>query len=115
MVIDGFQRLALVDCVDNATLVMVDMRSMKVIASQSVGKSPDLMALDSNRNYLYEASESGMISVFNEQGRTLQKLNEGYVASGAHTVAVDSETHYIYLPLQNVNGKPELRIALFQP
>lgn len=115
LVIDGFQRLALVDCADNAMLVMVDMRSMKIIASQSVGKSPDLMALDSNRHYLYVASESGVISVFNEQGRMLQKLNEGYVASGAHTVAVDSETHYIYLPLQNVNGKPVLRIALFQP
>jgi hypothetical protein len=42
-------------------------------------------------------------------------LNEGYVDPGAHTIAVDQETHYIYLPLENVGSIPVLRIALFHP
>src|SRR5215471_9853753 len=115
LVLDELQRLAFVDCADNATLLMVDLVSMRVITTQSVGNKPDLMALDSGWHYLYVASESGMVSVFDEHGQTLHKLNEGYVAPGAHSVAVDQATHYIYLPLQNVSGRPILRIALFHP
>ncbi len=113
LLIDEQQRLAFVDCADNATLVMVDMLSMAVIASQSVGNNPDLMALDSGWHYLYVASESGVVSVFDEQGRALQRVGEGYVAEGAHSVAVDLKTHDIYFPLQNVNNSPVLLVALF--
>lgn len=115
LVLDELQRLALVDCADNAALLMIDMTSMRVISTQSVGKNPDLMALDAGWHYLYVASESGVVSVFNEDGRTLKKINEGYVDSGAHSVAADQDMHYMYLPLQNVGGKPILRIALFHP
>jgi YVTN family beta-propeller protein len=115
LVLDELQRLALVDCADNAALLMIDMTSMRVISTQSVGKNPDLMALDSGWHYLYVASESGVVSVFDEHGRTLKKVNEGYVDPGSHAVAADQDTHYMYLPLQNVGGRPILRIALFHP
>jgi YVTN family beta-propeller protein len=115
LVLDELQRLAFVDCADNAALLMIDMTSMRVISTQSVGKNPDLMALDSGRHYLYVASESGVVSVFDEHGRTLKKVNEGYVDPGSHAVAADQDTHYMYLPLQNIGGKPILRIALFHP
>jgi DNA-binding beta-propeller fold protein YncE len=115
LVLDELQRLALVDCADNAALLMIDMPSMRVISTQSVGKNPDLMALDSGWHYLYVASESGVVSVFDEHGRTLKKVNEGYVDPGSHAVAADQDTHYMYLPLQNVGGRPILRIALFHP
>lgn len=114
LVLDEQQRLAFVNCADNATLLMIDMTSMGVISTQSVGNNPDLMALDSGWHYLYVGSESGVVSVFDEHGRTLKKLNEGFVDPGAaHTIAVDQQTHYIYLPLENVGGIPVLRIALF--
>ncbi len=115
MVLDEQQRLAFVNCADNATLLLLDLASMRVISTQSVGNNPDLMALDSGWHYLYVASESGVVSVFDEHGRTLKKVNEGYVEAASHTVAVDQGTHYIYLPLQNVGGKAILRIALFHP
>ncbi|HEY6286334.1 MAG TPA: hypothetical protein VIX20_11770, partial [Ktedonobacteraceae bacterium] len=115
LVLDELQRLAFVNCADNATLLMIDMTSMGVISTQSVGNNPDLMALDSGRHYLYVASESGVMSVFDEHGRTLKKVNEGYVEAVSHIVAVDQGTHYIYLPLQKVGGKAILRIALFHP
>jgi len=28
----------------------------------------------------------------------------------AHTVSVDPQTHFVYFPLQNLNGHPVLRI-----
>jgi hypothetical protein len=33
-----------------------------------------------------------------------------YKAPHAHSVAVDPATHRVYLPLENVDGKPVLRI-----
>ena len=115
LVLDEPQQLAFVNCADNATLLLLDLASMRVISTQAVGNNPDLMALDSSRHYLYVASESGVVSVFDEHGRTLKKVNEGYVEAVSHTIAVDQGTHYIYLPLQNVGGKAILRIALFHP
>lgn len=115
LVLDKLQRLAFVDCADNATLLMVDLASMKVISTQSVGNNPDLMALDNSWHHLYVASESGVVTVFDEHGRALHKLGEGFVAPGAHSVAVDQQSHYLYLPLEDVGGVPVLRIALFNP
>jgi YVTN family beta-propeller protein len=112
--IDAPQRLAFVACDGNAVLLMVDLQSMKVRSTLSVGKHPDVLALDSGWHYLYVASESGVTSVFDEHGRTLRKVAEGFVATEAHSIAIDPETHSLYFPLENVNSQPLLRIALFQ-
>jgi DNA-binding beta-propeller fold protein YncE len=115
LLIDEQQDLAFVGCETNSVLLMFDLHSMHVLSTQPVGAGPDLMALDSGWHYLYVASESGVVSVFDEQARTLRKLGEGYVAVGAHTIAVDPVTHDLFLPLQNIGGSSILRVALFHP
>lgn len=111
--IDVVQRLAFIACTGNAKLLMVDMRSMKVVSEQTVGANPDVLALDSAWHLLYVASESGVLSVFDEHGRTLKKLDEGFIANNAHSVAVDQKLHRIYMPLENVGGRAVMRVALF--
>jgi DNA-binding beta-propeller fold protein YncE len=111
--IDASQQLAFVACDGNAVLLMVDLETMKVISMQSVGKNPDVLALDTERHYLFVASESGVVSVFDEHGRILRKVAEGFLAQGAHSVAVNQATHYLYFPLENVHNQPVLRIGLF--
>ncbi len=81
-------------------------------AIQSVGEGPDVLAFDKGLGRLYVSAESGIISVFDEGDRNLEKVGEGFFAPNAHSVAVDSRTHRVYFPLQNVGGKPVLRIAL---
>jgi hypothetical protein len=56
------------------------------------------------------ASESGVVSILDEQGAGLVKRGDVMVAPEAHTVSVDPQTHLVYLPLQNVGGRPVLRI-----
>jgi hypothetical protein len=56
---------------------------------------------------LYVSAESGNVAVFAERGRALKKLGQGFLASEAHVVAVDSKTHLVYFPLQS---GPTLRI-----
>ena len=81
-------------------------------AIQSVGADPDVLAFDKGLARLYVSAESGIISIFDEHGRKLEKIGEGFFAANAQSVAVDDRTHRVYFPLQNVNGKPVLRVAV---
>ena len=112
LLIDSEHRLAFAACEQNSKLVVFDLESRKQTAIHSVGADPDVLAFDKGFNRLYVSAESGIISVFDERGRSLEKVGEGFFAANAHSIAVDQRTHRVYLPLQNVNGRPVLRIAV---
>jgi hypothetical protein len=112
LLIDSEHRLAFVACEENAKLVVFDLEAKKMTGIHSVGADPDVLAFDSSFGRLYVSAESGIVTVFDERGRNLEKVGQGLLASNAHSVAVDSRTHRVYFPLQNVGGKPVLRIAL---
>src|SRR5436309_1495299 len=110
--IDSEHRLAFVACEENAKLAVFDLDAKKMTAIQSVGADPDVLALDKALGRLYVSAESGVVSIFDKRGKSLVKIGEGFFAAHAHTIAVDQRTHRVYFPLQNVGGKPVLRIAL---
>jgi YVTN family beta-propeller protein len=112
LLIDSEHRLAFVACEENAKLAVFDLEAKKMTAIHSVGADPDVLAFDRGLLRLYVSAESGIISIFDERGRDLEKAGEGFFAANAHSVAVDSRTHRVYFPLQNVGSKPVLRIAL---
>ncbi len=110
--IDEDDRLAFVSSEGNAVLQVLDLQRMRVITQHRVGDSPDVLAWDPVWRLLYVASESGVLSVFWFEGNTLTPSGE-LRAPHAHTVSVDPRTHRVYVPLENVNGHPVLRI--YQP
>jgi YVTN family beta-propeller protein len=112
LLIDSEHRVAFVACEDNAKLAVFDLEAKKMASIHSVGADPDVLAFDNGFGRLYVSAESGVISVFDERGRNLERVGEGFFAPNAHSVAVDNRTHRVYFPLQNVGGKPILRIAL---
>jgi DNA-binding beta-propeller fold protein YncE len=107
--IDEADRLAFISAEGNATLVVLDLRTMKPIQRFKVADDPDVLAWDPGWRRLYVAAESGVVSAFWLNGTTLEKIGE-LRAPHAHTVSVDPRTHRIYVPLENVNGRPMLRI-----
>ncbi len=107
--LDEVGRLAFVSSEGNATLQVVDMRTMRILAVYHVGSGPDVLAWDPRWRRLYVASESGVVSTFVADGATLRPLGELHIPH-AHTVAVDPRTHRVYLPLENVRGRPMLRV-----
>jgi DNA-binding beta-propeller fold protein YncE len=111
LLIDSQHRLAFAACEDNSKLVVFDLQTKKATSTLSVGADPDVLAFDAGLQRLYVSAESGIITVFDERDRGLQKVGEAFFAPNAHSVAVDAGTHRVYFPLQNVNGKPVLRIA----
>ena len=112
LLIDSENRLAFAACEENSKLVVFDLQSKKSTATLSVGADPDVLAFYSSLHRLYVSAESGIITIFDERGRALERVGEGFLAPNAHTVAVDSRTHRVYWPLQNVGGKPVLRITV---
>lgn len=107
--VDAPNRRAFVTCEDNAMMQVVDLTTMRVTATLPTGDGPDVLAFDPGWCRLYVASESGTVSVFDEQGDKLQS-DGTYQAPHAHSVAVDPATHLVYLPLENVAGQPVLRV-----
>src|ERR1051325_4467972 len=112
VLIDSERRVAFVACEENAKLVVVDLESKQATQTLSVGADPDVLAFDSALRRLYVSAESGVITILDERDRGLEKVAEGFFAANAHSVAVDSSSHRVFFPLQNVNGKPVLRIAV---
>src|SRR5713226_4099184 len=110
--IDSEHHLAFVACEENAKLAVFDLDAKKMTAIHSVGADPDVLAFDKAFGRLYVSAESGIISIFDERGKGLVKIGEGFFAASAHSVAVDQRTHRVYFPLQNIGGKPVLRIAV---
>jgi YVTN family beta-propeller protein len=111
LLIDGEHRLAFVACEENAKLAVFDLTEKKMTAIYPTGADPDVLAFDRGLNRLYVSTESGTLTIFDVRGRGLVKVGEGFYAPKAHTVAVDSRTHRVYLPLEDVGGHPVLRIA----
>jgi DNA-binding beta-propeller fold protein YncE len=109
MAVDAVHRLLFVANERDASLLTVDLRSMKVLGRHRVGGDPDVLAFDPGLGRLYVASESGVVSVLTERDGGL--VHDGnMVMAHAHTIAVDPRTHLVYLPLSDVDGHPILRI-----
>lgn len=102
--------LAFVASEDHDVLLVVDLRTSKVTERLPVGHVPDVLAFDPGRGRLYVASESGVVSIYELDGRRLVHEADLDVGHNAHVVAVDPKTHLVYLPLRSVGGRPVLRI-----
>ena len=107
--LDAPDRLAFVTSEGNARLTVLDLRTLKPLQQLEVGEDPDVVAWDPGLRRLYVAAESGVVSAFWLNGSALTPVGE-IRAPHAHTVSVDPRTHRVYVPLENVGGRPVLRI-----
>jgi DNA-binding beta-propeller fold protein YncE len=109
MSVDQRRRLLFIANEGNATLLVVNLRTMKVIDTLALGEDPDVLAFDPGWQQLYVSAESGEVTVFAERDGRLA-LEGRITMPHAHTVSVDPRTHLVYFPLQDVAGSPLLRI-----
>jgi DNA-binding beta-propeller fold protein YncE len=107
--IDAATRRAFVGCEGNAKLLVVDMATMQVTSEHAVGQTPDVLAYDPVPGWLYVAAEDGVLTVLAVNEGAVREVAKGMAGPNAHSVAVNPETHHIYLPLMNVDGRPVLR------
>lgn len=110
VLIDAQGRAAYVGCQHNVRVLRLDLRTGQVEGSGGAGVGIDVLALDPGLHQLYVASESGVVSVYVVVNRGLCRVAQGFVHLDAHVVAVDPATHRVYFPLQNVGGRPVMRV-----
>jgi DNA-binding beta-propeller fold protein YncE len=108
--VDAPARRAYVACEDNARLAVVDLAIGRQRSLETVGSDPDVLALDAGLHRLYVAAESGVVTVFAVDGAHIRTIGRDRLAARAHSVAVDPRTHDVFFPLENVGGRPVLRV-----
>jgi DNA-binding beta-propeller fold protein YncE len=111
--LDASTQTAFVAGEGNSVVGAFSLRDHRLTAVRPVGAEVDVLDVDPSTHRLFVASESGTLSVFDVTGGGLKKLSEGFLAPHAHVVGVDPTTHMLYFPLQDVGGKPVLRIARY--
>ncbi|MGH9484029.1 MAG: YncE family protein, partial [Terriglobales bacterium] len=102
-------RLAFIAGEGNHTLAVFNLKTRTLLSRHQVGADPDVLAFDPGLKRLYVSAESGTVTVFQESGHDLILLGRIQMPH-AHTVAVDPGTHLVYFPLQDIDGRPLLRI-----
>ena len=112
LLIDSLRRIAFVACEGNAKLLTLNLRTMSFTGTFDVGQSPDVLAFDGAKRRLYVSAESGAVAVFAETATSAKRLGMSFLATEAHTVAVDPATHLVCFPLQiGSTGQPQLLIV----
>ena len=111
LTIDTADRLALVACDANATLLTLDLTTWQILDQHPVGQDPDVLAYDSDAHRLYVAAESGWLTTVDVHNRQTIISGSSHLADGAHVVAVDPTTHRSYYPIPSgSDGRPALLV-----
>jgi DNA-binding beta-propeller fold protein YncE len=114
MAIDSEQRRLFAVCSGNATLVVFDLESHRVITSLKIGGGPDSVAFDGTLHRIYSAGKAGRLTVVQQDGanayRVLDEIRTHY---GAHTLALDPVSHRVFVGYASLFAHP--RIGVFSP
>src|SRR6266700_343234 len=98
-------------CDEDDRLLVIDLKSGRILATQSLGRDPDVLAGDSTLHRLYVAGESGLLSVFDVTNASMpNKLGDVFIGEDAHSVAVDPVSHRLFVPLRDLHGRAVLRV-----
>jgi len=115
MALDSEHHRAFLSCEGNDTLTVFDLDKYAVIAHLPMAKGADVVAFDPGLRRIYVACGSGAISVFQQDDADhYRKLQDFPVQKRVHSLAVDRETHRVYAPEEQENGKPVARMIVYE-
>ena len=114
MALDPEHHRAFLSCEGNELMTVFDLDKHAPIAFLPLAGGPDVIKFDPGLQRIYVACYSGAISVFHEDDADhYRKLEDFRVQHAVHTVAVDLQTHRLYTPEQEENGKPVARMVVY--
>ena len=115
MTLDPENRRAFLSCEDNDLMTVFDLEKNQPIAFLPMAGGPDVIKFDAGLKRIYVACYSGAISVFQmDDADHYRKLEDFPVQKKVHSLAVDPETHRVYAPEQEVDGKAAARMAVYE-
>jgi len=115
LALDPEHRRAFLACEGNELMTVFDLETNKPIAVLPLAKGPDVVKFDPGLKRVYVACSSGAISVFQENDpQHFRKLEDFPVQKRVHSLAVDKDTHRVYAPEQEVDGRPAARMTVYE-
>ena len=115
MALDPAGRRAFLPCVNNNLFTVFDLDRHRSIAYIPMPDGADDVAFDPGLKRIYVTCESGAILVVQEDDPDhFRKLEDFPVQKGVHTLAVDIESHRVYAPEQEENGRPVSRMLVYE-
>jgi DNA-binding beta-propeller fold protein YncE len=115
MALDPEHRRAFLACEGNELMTVFDLDKHQPIAFLPLAKGPDVVKYDSGLKRIYIACYSGAISVFQEDDPDhFRKLEDFPVQKKVHSLAVDQDTHRVYAPEQEVDGRAAARMTVYE-
>src|SRR6266566_5012756 len=115
MTLDAEHHRAFLVCEGNDLMTAFDLDKHRPIASISIPSGGDVIKFDAGLKRIYVACYSGAISVIQEDDPDhYRKLEDFAVEKKVHSLAVDANTHRVYAPEQEENGRPVSRLVVFE-
>ena len=115
MTLDPDHHRAFLSCEENNLMTVFDLDKHEPIAYLAMADGPDVIKFDPGLGRIYAACYSGAISVFHQDDpQHYRKLDDFKVQHAVHSLAVDPETHRVYTPEQEENGKPVARMVVYE-
>ncbi|HKT24990.1 MAG TPA: YncE family protein [Terriglobales bacterium] len=115
MTLDPEHHRAFLSCEENDLMTVFDLDKHQAIAYLPLADGPDVIKFDPGLGRIYAACYSGAISVFHQDDPNhYRKIEDFNVQHAVHSLAVDPETHRLYTPEQEENGKPVARMIVYE-
>ena len=109
------QHRAFLSCEGNDLMTVFDLDKHQAIVFLPMARGPDVIKFDVGLKRIYVACSSGAISVFQmDDPDHYRKLEDFPVQKKVHSVAVDAETHRVYAPEQEEDGKAVARMVVYE-
>jgi DNA-binding beta-propeller fold protein YncE len=115
MAIDIENQLAFLVCEENSLLTIFNLRTNTPVTTLKIPSGGDVVKFDPGLKRIYVACSSGFISVIKENDPShFVKLEDFRVQKNVHTLAVDIQTHRVYAPEQEEDGKPVSKMIVYE-
>lgn len=115
MALDPKHHRAFLSCEGNDLMTVFDLDSHKPVAYLPMAEGPDVIKFDPGPDRIYVACYSGAISIFHQDDSDhYRKIEDFKVQHAVHSLAVDPETHRVYTPEQEENGRPVARMVVYE-
>ena|SRR5450432_1649977 len=115
MTLDPEHHRAFLSCEGNNLMAVFDLEKHEPIVFLPMADGPDVIKFDSGLGRIYVACYSGAISVFHQDDPNhYRKIEDFKVQHAVHSLVVDPETHRVYMPEQEENGKPVAKMVVYE-
>ena len=105
LAVDGAKGRVFAGC-HNQQMVVLDAASGKVLATPAIGQGVDACAFDPGTEFAFASCGDGTLTVVKEDNGSFPVVEKIITKKGARTMALDLETHAVYLPTAEFEPVP---------